>query len=86
MLNSDFTIKQPIKNIIFDLGNVIIDLDLERTWLQLKHWLGDDYETILKTRLPDKDIFIQFEIGKISEEEFFETLRNATETPLSIRH
>jgi glucose-1-phosphatase len=74
-----------VKNIVFDLGNVIIDLDIERTWFQLKHWLGDDYELSLKNIRPDDDIFIQFEVGKISEEEFFETLRSATEGPLSIR-
>jgi glucose-1-phosphatase len=74
-----------MKNIIFDLGNVIIDLDLERTWFHLKHWLGDDYESILKQIHPNTDIFIQFEIGKISEEDFFDTLRATTDTPLSIR-
>jgi glucose-1-phosphatase len=74
-----------IKNIVFDLGNVIIDLDIERTWMQLKHWLGDDYELALKNIRPNDDIFIQFEVGKITEDEFFETLRSATEGPLSIR-
>jgi glucose-1-phosphatase len=74
-----------VKNIVFDLGNVIIDLDIERTWMQLKHWLGDDYELALKNIRPNDDIFIQFEVGKISEDEFFETLRSATEGPLSIR-
>ena len=75
-----------VENIIFDLGNVIIDLDIERTWLHLKHWLGDDYELNLKNIRPDEDIFIQFEIGRISEEDFFETLRNIVAAPLSIRH
>jgi glucose-1-phosphatase len=74
-----------VNNIIFDLGNVIIDLDLERTWLHLKHWLGDDYENVLKKIHPDNDIFIQFEVGKITEKDFFDTLRATTETPLSIR-
>ena len=75
-----------VENIIFDLGNVIIDLDIERTWLHLKHWLGDDYELNLKNIRPDNDIFIQFEIGRISEEDFFETLRSLVAAPLSIRH
>jgi glucose-1-phosphatase len=74
-----------IKNIIFDLGNVIIDLDIDRTWFHLKHWLGDDYDTVLKQIHPDMDIFIEFEIGKISEQQFFEALRATTEAPLSIR-
>jgi glucose-1-phosphatase len=75
-----------IKNLIFDLGNVIIDLDIERTWIQLKHWLVDDYALTLKNIQADTDIFIQYEIGKISEETFFETLRQTSDTPLSIRH
>ena len=78
--------QKAVKNIIFDLGNVIIDLDIDRTWLHLKHWLGDDFEMKLKNIHLDSDIFIQFEIGKISEEAFFETLRQLTDTPLSIRH
>jgi glucose-1-phosphatase len=73
-----------VKNIVFDLGNVIIDLDIERTWLQLKHWLGDDYELALKNIRPDDDLFIQYEIGKISEDDFFDTLRKITEGPLSL--
>jgi glucose-1-phosphatase len=77
---------QNIKNIIFDLGNVIIDLDIDRTWQQLSHWLGDDYQQTLKKLDPNDDLFIQFEVGKISEETFFETLRSTVDTPLSIRH
>ena len=77
--------KPTVKNIIFDLGNVIIDLDIDRTWLQLNHWLGDNYEAELKKLTANEDIFIQFEVGKISEETFFQTLRNTTEYPLSIR-
>lgn len=77
---------QNIKNIIFDLGNVIIDLDIDRTWLQLSHWLGEDYQNNLKKIDPTHDIFIDFEVGKISEETFFETLRHTVDTPLSIRH
>jgi glucose-1-phosphatase len=77
--------KSNIKNIIFDLGNVIIDLDIDRTWFHLKHWLGDNFETVLKQIHPNNDIFIQFEIGEISEQQFFETLRATTEAPLSIR-
>ncbi len=72
-----------VKNLIFDLGNVIIDLDINRTWQHLEHWLGDDYQNTLKAINPESDIFIDFEIGKITEQHFLQTLRNATETPLS---
>ena len=76
---------QKIKNIIFDLGNVIIDLDIPRTWQSFQHLLGDDYEASLKKLGAENDIFIQYEIGRISEEEFFETLRQATDAPVSIK-
>jgi glucose-1-phosphatase len=74
-----------IKTIVFDLGNVIIDLDIERTWLSLKHYLGDNFFEKLKEIYPDGDIFIDFEVGRISEKTFFETLQSASEQPLSIR-
>ncbi|MBL7813668.1 MAG: HAD family phosphatase [Saprospiraceae bacterium] len=73
------------KNIIFDFGNVLIDLDIERTFVSLRHFVGDDYEQKLKTVYPNGDVFVDFEIGKISEQTFLETLRSIAETPLSIR-
>jgi glucose-1-phosphatase len=74
-----------IKTIVFDLGNVIIDLDIERTWSSLQHHLGDDFFEKIKRIYPNGDVFIDFEIGIISEKTFFETLRAASEYPLSIR-
>ncbi len=74
-----------IKTIVFDLGNVIIDLDIERTWSSLKHYLGDNFFDTLKEIYPNGDVFIDFEIGIISEKTFFETLQLASEQPLSIR-
>ena len=74
-----------IKTIVFDLGNVIIDLDIERTWSSLKHYLGDNFPEKIKNIYPNRDIFIDYEIGLISEKTFFETLRAASEHPLSIR-
>jgi glucose-1-phosphatase len=74
-----------IKTIVFDLGNVIIDLDIDRTWLSLKHYLGDNFFEKIKEIYPNGDVFIDFEIGIISEKTFFETLRAASEHPLSIR-
>ena len=74
-----------IKTIVFDLGNVIIDLDIERTWASLQHHLGDDFFEKIKRIYPNGDVFIDFEIGIISEKTFFETLRAASEHPLSIR-
>jgi glucose-1-phosphatase len=72
-----------IKNLIFDLGNVIIDLDMERTFAQLRHYLGADYEPALRN-LFDKDIFIEYEIGNISENEFLHNLRAVADMPVGI--
>jgi glucose-1-phosphatase len=74
-----------IKTIVFDLGNVIIDLDIERTWASLQHHLGDDFFEKIKRIYPNGDVFIDFEIGIISEKTFFQTLQSASEHPLSIR-
>lgn len=74
-----------IKTIVFDLGNVIIDLDIERTWLSLQHHLGDGFAEKIKAIYPNGDIFIDYEVGLISEKTFFDTLQNAAEHPLSIR-
>ena len=62
-----------IKNLVFDLGNVIIDLDIDRTFVQLGHWMGDEY-----LKGVPMGVFESFEVGAISEEEFFGALRGAT--------
>ncbi len=74
-----------IKNIIFDFGNVLIDLDIDRTWQSLRHFVGDDYTQKLKAAYPSGDVFVDFEVGKISEQTFLETLRSVSAVPLSIR-
>ena len=74
-----------VKNIIFDLGNVIVDLDIPRTELSLNHVLGEDYRKNLKEIVGERDILHDFEIGKIDEETFFKTLRKSALTPLTLR-
>jgi len=67
------------KNLVFDFGNVLIDLDFRRTTDQLIHWLGEDY----RTKIPDQ-VFTDFEVGKITEAEFFNALRATAQYPVSI--
>lgn len=74
-----------IKTIVFDLGNVIIDLDIERTWSSLEHHLGSDFFEKIKKIYPEGDLFIDYEVGRISEKTFFDTLQATAEHPLSIR-
>jgi glucose-1-phosphatase len=75
-----------IKNIVFDLGNVIIDLDIDRTFQQLDFYLGEGYDAKLRDAYSTQtDLFFDYEMGKISEEFFFTSLRAASDHPLSIR-
>ncbi len=84
-LQKFFNVMQKIKNVIFDLGNVIIDLDIPRTWQSFEHLLGADFQDNLKKINADRDIFIQYEIGRLTEQEFFDALRASTNMPVSIK-
>lgn len=64
-----------IKNIIFDLGMVIINLDKEATPAAFKKLAGNKYEAILEGE-ESEFFFNQYETGKISTAEFIETLKN----------
>jgi len=57
--------QQQIKNIIFDLGNIIVDVDYKR-FTDAMAW---DYDTFM--RFYASDFFREFEIGKRNEEELF---------------
>lgn len=70
----------PIKNIIFDLGGVIIDLDYNRTFAAFRK-LGAANINAIYTQSKQDDLFDQYEIGKISSEVF----RAALQKKLSIR-
>lgn len=61
-----------IKNIIFDLGNVIIDLDLPRSEQELIKLIGKKQ---LETIVAETNILERFEIGIVSEEIFLTTLK-----------
>ncbi len=74
--------KNEIKNILFDWGGVITDLHLEAT-KKAFHDLG---LTIFDEHVPhdplDK-VFIPFEIGNISPEEFRNNIRKLSPNPLT---
>jgi glucose-1-phosphatase len=66
-----------IKNIIFDLGNVLIDIDFPRSEAMLKELLGENLlENLAKNN--QKDVFLAYETGKISENEFLDILIHAS--------
>ena len=67
-----------LKNIIFDLGNVLIDIDFPRSEQELKRILTPDLEDKL-ANIKQKDLFLNYEVGKITELEFIETLKSISE-------
>jgi len=71
-----------IKNIIFDLGEVIIDLDFKKTekaFLELLHIEGKQLYNY-KTQSP---IFDQIETGKITPNQFRDALRQKSQLNVS---
>jgi putative hydrolase of the HAD superfamily len=71
-----------IKNIIFDLGGVIINLDYSRTIDAFNRLSGKPFETLF-TQLQQNPLFDQFDKGTISEADFFGTLKTAMDTEAS---
>jgi glucose-1-phosphatase len=67
-----------LKNIIFDLGNVIIDIDFPRSEQELKRILTNDLEEKLHN-INQNDLFLRYEVGNITETEFLATLKNISE-------
>jgi glucose-1-phosphatase len=67
-----------LKNIIFDLGNVIIDIDFPRSEQELKRILTNDLEEKLRN-INQNDLFLRYEVGNITETEFLATLKNISE-------
>lgn len=63
-----------IKNIIFDLGGVIINLDINRTINEFNKLATTPFEAIY-TQLQQSPIFDQFDKGLISENDFFNELQ-----------
>lgn len=67
-----------IKNIIFDLGGVIINLDIPKTIQEFNKLSRKPFETIY-SQLQQSPIFDKFDKGEISERDFLDALKNALE-------
>ena len=76
------TPKNEIKNILFDWGGVITDLHLDAT-KKAFHDLGLTIYDEHVVHDPLDNIFIPFEIGNISPEEFRNNIRKFSVTPLT---
>lgn len=71
-----------IKNIIFDLGGVILNIDYQRSVQAFKNLGLSNFEN-LYSQASQNNIFDLFETGKISTREFRNELREASQLNLS---
>ena len=67
--------KQQIKNIIFDLGGVIINLDQERTFAAFADLAGIDLQSA-REMMHAFEEFIHYELGLIQDQEFIDFLKS----------
>jgi putative hydrolase of the HAD superfamily len=63
-----------IKNIIFDLGGVIINLDINKTIVEFNKLAETPFESIY-TQLQQNQLFDLLDKGMISEADFFEEIK-----------
>ena len=71
-----------IKNIIFDLGGVIINLDIPRTIAEFNKLAPKPFETIY-TQLQQSPVFDQFDKGETTESDFFSEIMKALSIEIS---
>jgi FMN phosphatase YigB (HAD superfamily) len=71
-----------IKNIIFDLGGVIINLDIPKTIGEFNKLTDRSFEAIY-TQLQQTPLFDEFDKGRITEELFFEEIKRLLQSPVS---
>lgn len=72
-----------IKNIIFDLGGVIINLDINKTISEFNKLSKKPFESVY-TQLQQMPMFDLFDKGQISETDFFSELKQAIDTDASL--
>jgi HAD superfamily hydrolase (TIGR01509 family) len=71
-----------VKNIIFDLGGVLLNIDPKKT-IEAFSWLGMEQLIGEKGLSYDHDIFYQMEQGKVSPDEFRNGVRKLLSTEVS---
>ena len=63
------------ENIIFDLGGVIINLDMDHTFDKFSQLFGHDVRSQIIEDYPKYKFFQQYEVGAIGDDEFRNSLR-----------
>ncbi len=64
-----------VEYIIFDFGNILIDLDIPLAWSQLQQLAGPQY-AILSEKWKSDGVFEQYETGALTTDAFLNTLRD----------
>ena len=71
-----------IRNIIFDYGGVIVDLDFNRPHVELeKYGVVNSHEIF--SQLRQRELFDELDKGKVSESDFRNAIREQTGIPLT---
>jgi putative hydrolase of the HAD superfamily len=73
---------QGVKNIIFDLGGVLFNIDFKKTEAAFVA-LGVENFSEMFTQYHSNDLFIQLETGAISPDEFYDAFRESTQIALT---
>lgn len=71
-----------IKNILFDLGHVLLDLDFERAENQFKALLQETFEDVYHG-LHEQGHFLHYELGLFDEQEFTGKIKQAAKKNIS---
>jgi putative hydrolase of the HAD superfamily len=71
-----------ITTLIFDLGGVLVDLDLSRCIKNFKRLGLENFEEQLSL-FGQKGFFLQYELGEIGNEEFRKEIRRLSRNPLT---
>ena len=74
-----------IKNIIFDLGGVIINLDIPKTISEFNKLSQKPFDAIY-TQLQQTPLFDLFDKGQISESDFFSELQQSIGQTIATQH
>jgi len=75
-------VSNKIRNIIFDLGNVLIPIDFTLTHLAFRK-LSDDFSDDSFSFLRKQNLFYEFETGLISPVDFRNAINSALQKPLA---
>jgi glucose-1-phosphatase len=71
-----------LKNILFDFGNVLFDIDIPRIEREFRIFFGEKYDAVNAQLLKEK-IFTTWEVGGLTEEEFLDSICLKANPPLA---